>query len=159
LEWDACACRRRATAKEIDAVTVLHTALDQGVNLLDTADAYCWDDHERGHNERLIARALASWAGDRACVTVATKGGMTRRPVAVRSARNASTSISCTSQIRLLAEAVVAIDCRQRIIDRWVVRNRWTVPARTRLYARSLPITKPHHAKSRSRGWRDCPPS
>jgi aryl-alcohol dehydrogenase-like predicted oxidoreductase/histidinol phosphatase-like enzyme/predicted kinase len=74
-------CMRLSTAqdrRDIEAVTVLHAALDQGVNLLDTADAYCWDDRERGHNERLIARALASWAGDRARVTVATKGGMTR---------------------------------------------------------------------------------
>ncbi|HEX6162746.1 MAG TPA: aldo/keto reductase, partial [Vicinamibacterales bacterium] len=31
-----------------------------------------------GHNERLIARALASWSGDRSSITVATKGGMTR---------------------------------------------------------------------------------
>jgi aryl-alcohol dehydrogenase-like predicted oxidoreductase/histidinol phosphatase-like enzyme/predicted kinase len=72
---------RLSTARDrqdIEAVTVLHAALDQGVNLLDTADAYCWDEGERGHNERLIARALASWAGDRAGVTVATKGGMTR---------------------------------------------------------------------------------
>jgi aryl-alcohol dehydrogenase-like predicted oxidoreductase/histidinol phosphatase-like enzyme/predicted kinase len=74
-------CMRLSTARdrdEADAVAVLHAALDHGVNLLDTADAYCWDDRERGHNERLIARALATWAGDRASVTVATKGGMTR---------------------------------------------------------------------------------
>ena len=57
---------------------VLHAALDAGVTLFDTADAYCWDDGERGHNERLIARALSTWPGDRSTVVVATKGGMTR---------------------------------------------------------------------------------
>ena len=33
---------------------------------------------EIGHNERLIARALASWNGDRSQIVVATKGGLTR---------------------------------------------------------------------------------
>ena len=60
------------------SMAVLHAALDAGVILLDTADAYCWDDREIGHNERLIARALRSWSGDRSRITIATKGGMTR---------------------------------------------------------------------------------
>ena len=60
------------------SLAVLHAALDACITLLDTADAYCLDDTERGHNERLIARALESWGGDRSSVTVATKGGMTR---------------------------------------------------------------------------------
>jgi aryl-alcohol dehydrogenase-like predicted oxidoreductase/histidinol phosphatase-like enzyme len=61
------------------AVGVIRAALDAGATLLDTADAYCLDDGDVGHNERLIARALHGWAGDRARITVATKGGM-RRP-------------------------------------------------------------------------------
>ncbi len=60
------------------AVSVLHAALDAGVTLLDTADAYCLDEHDTGHNERLIARALGSWDGDRSRIVVATKGGLTR---------------------------------------------------------------------------------
>jgi aryl-alcohol dehydrogenase-like predicted oxidoreductase/histidinol phosphatase-like enzyme/predicted kinase len=60
------------------SVTVLHAAFDAGVTLLDTADAYCFDEHDIGHNERLISRALSIWPGDRARITVATKGGMTR---------------------------------------------------------------------------------
>ena len=63
---------------ETSAIAVLHAALDAGVTLLDTADAYCWDDHDRGHNERLIDRALTAWRGDRSTILVATKGGMTR---------------------------------------------------------------------------------
>lgn len=63
---------------EARAIDVLHAALDAGIEWFDTADAYCWDDAERGHNERLIARALASWSGDRSRVRVATKGGLTR---------------------------------------------------------------------------------
>jgi len=58
---------------------VIHAALDGGVTLIDTADVYCVDDDDLGHNERLIASALRSWRGDRARVLVATKGGL-RRP-------------------------------------------------------------------------------
>jgi aryl-alcohol dehydrogenase-like predicted oxidoreductase/histidinol phosphatase-like enzyme len=74
-------CMRLSTDPDRDetaAVATLHAALDAGVTLLDTADAYCRDQAELGHNERLIARALATWAGDRSRVTVATKGGIVR---------------------------------------------------------------------------------
>jgi aryl-alcohol dehydrogenase-like predicted oxidoreductase/histidinol phosphatase-like enzyme/predicted kinase len=60
-------------------VAVIRAALDAGATLLDTADAYCLDDRDVGHNERMIAQALAGWPGDCARITVATKGGM-RRP-------------------------------------------------------------------------------
>jgi len=60
------------------SLAVLHAAFDAGVTLLDTADAYCWNDSETGHNERLIARALTTWVGERARIMVATKGGITR---------------------------------------------------------------------------------
>jgi aryl-alcohol dehydrogenase-like predicted oxidoreductase/histidinol phosphatase-like enzyme/predicted kinase len=63
---------------ETRGIAVLHAALDAGIRFFDTADAYCWDDDERGHNERLIGRALASWSGDRSRVRVGTKGGLTR---------------------------------------------------------------------------------
>lgn len=64
---------------EEQGIRAIHAALDAGVSLIDTADVYCLDDGEIGHNERLVARALASWPGDRDDVIVATKGGM-RRP-------------------------------------------------------------------------------
>ena len=60
------------------SVALLHAAFDTGVDFLDTSDAYCLDSSEAGHNERLIARALASWNGDRARILVATKGGLVR---------------------------------------------------------------------------------
>ena len=63
---------------EARAIELLHAAFDGGVTLLDTADAYCLNDDEIGHNERLISRALASWRGDRSRIVVATKGGLTR---------------------------------------------------------------------------------
>ncbi len=75
-------CMRLSTTADRDderGIAVIHAALDAGAMLLDTADAYCLDERDTGHNERMIARALAGWAGDRAAITVATKGGM-RRP-------------------------------------------------------------------------------
>lgn len=63
---------------ESQAISVIHAALDAGMTLIDTADVYCQDDDDIGHNERLIAKALATWSGDRDTIVVATKGGMTR---------------------------------------------------------------------------------
>jgi len=62
---------------EARSLATLHAALDAGVTLIDTADAYHRDAHEVGHNETLIAKALASHdrGGD---VLVATKGGHLR---------------------------------------------------------------------------------
>ena len=75
-------CMRLSTEPHRDdarARAVIHAALDAGATLLDTADVYCHDDREIGHNERLIADALRTWAGDRTGITIATKGGL-RRP-------------------------------------------------------------------------------
>jgi aryl-alcohol dehydrogenase-like predicted oxidoreductase len=74
-------CMRLSTVEPRDpvrAIAVIHTALDAGVTLLDTADAYCLDDGDTGHNERLIAHALKTWRGDVTRITVATKGGLVR---------------------------------------------------------------------------------
>lgn len=59
------------------AEAVVHAALDAGVTLIDTADAYCLDDTEVGHNERLVGAAVRSYAGGDD-VLIATKGGHTR---------------------------------------------------------------------------------
>ena len=56
----------------------VHAALDAGVTLVDTADAYCLNRADTGHNEALVAEALAAWGGDRDAVVVATKGGHVR---------------------------------------------------------------------------------
>lgn len=57
---------------------VLNAAIDAGMTLIDTADVYCLDDSDIGHNERLIAGALRD-RSDRHAIRVATKAGM-RRP-------------------------------------------------------------------------------
>jgi aryl-alcohol dehydrogenase-like predicted oxidoreductase len=74
-------CMRLSTLADRDeerSIAVIHAALEAGVTLLDTADSYCLDEREIGHNERLIAAALDRWTGDRSRVEIATKGGLTR---------------------------------------------------------------------------------
>src|SRR2546423_12992965 len=63
---------------EARSVRTIHAALDAGVTLIDTADAYHLKAGEVGHNERLIAQALATYGGDTSNVLVATKGGHLR---------------------------------------------------------------------------------
>ncbi len=61
-----------------DPAATVHAALDAGVTLIDTADAYSWDESEFGHNESLVADALRSYGGSSSDVLLATKGGHTR---------------------------------------------------------------------------------
>jgi aryl-alcohol dehydrogenase-like predicted oxidoreductase len=63
-------------ADDDQSIRVIHRALDLGVTLLDTAMSY-----GQGHNERLIARALA---GRPERVQVATKFGIVRTETGVR---------------------------------------------------------------------------
>lgn len=60
------------------AVATVHAALDAGITLIDTADSYHWHADEYGHNERLVARALAAYGPGADGVLVATKGGRGR---------------------------------------------------------------------------------
>ncbi|WP_193106054.1 aldo/keto reductase [Brachybacterium sp. FME24] len=63
---------------EARSIETIHAALDAGVTLFDTADAYHRDPGEVGHNEELIARALRSSSTMTDEVLVATKGGHLR---------------------------------------------------------------------------------
>lgn len=60
------------------AFAVIQAYLEEGGTFIDTANVYCLDDTDLGHNERLIARALQRLGRSRD-VVVATKGGL-RRP-------------------------------------------------------------------------------
>jgi aryl-alcohol dehydrogenase-like predicted oxidoreductase len=63
---------------EKQGIRVIQAALDAGVTFIDTADVYCLDEHDIGHNERLIAEALRQRHSDRERIIVGTKGGVTR---------------------------------------------------------------------------------
>ncbi|HKC48686.1 MAG TPA: aldo/keto reductase [Gemmatimonadales bacterium] len=95
---------------EATALRVIHAALDGGATIIDTADVYCLDDADVGHNERLIAKALRTWGGRRDAVVVATKGGLTRpggrwesdaRPEHLRRACDRSLKALATERIDL----------------------------------------------------------
>src|SRR3954463_14675137 len=92
---------------EEQSIRTIHAALDAGVTLIDTADAYAKDDSEVGHNERLIAKALQGRYDD---VIVATKAGHIRpggawevagRPEHIREACEASLKALGTDRIDL----------------------------------------------------------
>jgi aryl-alcohol dehydrogenase-like predicted oxidoreductase len=76
---------------------VLHAAIDAGMTLIDTADVYCLDDDDIGHNERLIA-SVAGEREDRDQIRVATKAGL-RRP------KGAWTNDGSPEHIRAACEA------------------------------------------------------
>ncbi|MDP9440867.1 MAG: aldo/keto reductase [Actinomycetota bacterium] len=60
------------------SMATIHTALDCGVTLIDTADAYSLGRSDTGHNERLVAEAVRTWPGAGEEVIIATKGGHLR---------------------------------------------------------------------------------
>jgi len=95
---------------EARAIELLRAAFDSGVTFLDTADAYCLGDWETGHNERLIARALSSWNGDRSRIIVATKGGLTRpRGEWVADGRARHLREACEASLRALGLERIAL--------------------------------------------------
>lgn len=63
---------------EAQAFAVIEAFIAGGGDFIDTANVYCLDDDDIGHNERLIQQAL-SQLGISERVMVATKGGL-RRP-------------------------------------------------------------------------------
>ena len=65
---------------EKQAIATVHAALDAGITFIDTADIYApsWDT--MGHNEEIVARALASYGASTDHVVVGTKAGITRGP-------------------------------------------------------------------------------
>ena len=94
---------------EAQAIATIHAALDAGVTLIDTADVYCLDDGDLGHNERLIAKALR---GRSEKVLVATKGGLGRPKGAwTRDASVGHLTKACEASLKALD--VSAIDVYQ----------------------------------------------
>ena len=95
---------------EAQSLRTIHAALDAGMTLVDTANVYCLDDTDIGHNERLIAKGIAAWNGARDAIHVATKGGLARpggawrssaRPKALRAACELSLGALGVSRIWL----------------------------------------------------------
>ena len=93
--------------EEAQAIRTIHAALDAGETLIDTADVYCLDDSDIGHNERLIAKALQ---GRGETVTVATKGGLARpRGAWTRDARPEHLAATCEASLKALGVASIEL--------------------------------------------------
>ena len=87
---------------EAQALRVIGASLDAGVAFIDSADVYCLDQTDIGHNERLIAKALKA-RGRTKSVTVATKGGL-KRPNGdwTRDASPAQLRAACEASLKAL---------------------------------------------------------
>ncbi|MFT3875054.1 MAG: aldo/keto reductase [Propioniciclava sp.] len=109
------------------AIATVHAALDAGITLIDTADIYApsWDTV--GHNESLIAEALAAYTGDTSRLVIATKGGITRAEGEVWG-RDGS-----PAHLRAAAEA-----SRERLGVDTIDLYYWHRPDRTLPYAQSV---------------------
>jgi aryl-alcohol dehydrogenase-like predicted oxidoreductase len=73
-------------------LNALHTAMDAGVKLFDTADIYASAWNKFGENELMVADAVRTWHGsaeEKSKIVIATKAGITRKPGEVWG-RNAS---------------------------------------------------------------------
>ncbi len=62
---------------EKDALDVLLCFFENGGNFIDTADVYGLDDQDRGHNEKLVAKAVKQFS-NRSDLLIATKSGASR---------------------------------------------------------------------------------
>lgn len=110
-----------------EAVATVHAALDAGITYVDTADIYApsWDS--MGHNEEIVARALATWSGDRDAVVVGTKGGITRSQGEVWGRNGSLDYLRSAVEKSLRVLGVEAIDLYQ-----------WHRPDRHRTYAEGV---------------------
>jgi aryl-alcohol dehydrogenase-like predicted oxidoreductase len=79
------------------SISTIHAALDEGVTLIDTADAYTPDDRPPGHNEELVAEALAAYGRGADDVMVATKGAT---PAAAPSGTSTVARTTCGRRAR-----------------------------------------------------------
>lgn len=100
-------CWRFTNENLADSRAVLDTALDLGMNLVDTADVYGfdWGGQGWGENENILGKLLAESPSLRGRMVLATKGGI-RPPLPYNSGREYLTSAVHDSLKRLSVEYV-----------------------------------------------------
>ncbi len=100
------------------ALEVFKAALDAGIEFIDTANAYCLDDTETGHNERLIGWALKELGAENQ-VHVTSKSGMIRPNGAwVKNGRPEHLRAACEQSLRDLGVETI-----------WLYQLHWPDPA------------------------------
>ena len=97
------------------AIATIHRALDLGITFLDTSNIYSptWDSV--GHNESLIADALALYSGpaDISTVLVTTKGGIIRSEGEVWGRDSSESALKAACEASMTALGVTVIDLYQ----------------------------------------------
>lgn len=94
---------------EARSIATLRAAFAAGVDFVDTADVYCLDDGDIGHNERLIAKVVREFDREHK-ITVATKGGLTRPSGRwERDASPAHLRAACDRSLRALGVDVITL--------------------------------------------------
>jgi aryl-alcohol dehydrogenase-like predicted oxidoreductase len=91
-----------------DGIAVIHEALDQGIGLLDTSDAY-----GSGHNEELVGRAIK---GRRSEVVLATKfGNLGGRGGKIADGRPEYVQSACEASLRRLGIDTIDLYYQHRV--------------------------------------------
>lgn len=95
---------------DVEAIRVIHHAIDRGVTLLDSSDMYGW-----GHNETLLGRALAGGRRDK--VVLATKFGQTQRPGGANGVdgRPEYVKAACEASLKRLGVEVIDLYYQHRV--------------------------------------------
>jgi aryl-alcohol dehydrogenase-like predicted oxidoreductase len=99
-----------STVDEKGTAAIIHTALDLGVNFIDTSDAY-----GNGHNEALIAKAIK---GRRKELFLATKFGNIRGPQGQRGGTNGKPGyvpVACENSLKRLRIEVIDLYYLHRV--------------------------------------------
>jgi aryl-alcohol dehydrogenase-like predicted oxidoreductase len=91
------------------AVRLIHQAVEDGIDFLDTADMYGW-----GHNEELVGRALA---GRRKGVVLATKFGQVRGEGGINTVngRPDYVAAACEASLKRLGTEVIDLYFQHRV--------------------------------------------
>ena len=96
-------------ADDKESEILIQTAIDQGVNHLDSSDMYGW-----GHNEELIGRAIK---GRRDKIVLATKFGQTQRPGQGNAVNGRPEYViqACEASLKRLNEDVIDLYYQHRV--------------------------------------------
>jgi len=99
----AYGCWRFTTSSVEDATRLIETALDSGLNLIDTADVYGfdWGGSGFGANEELLGRVLSATPSLRNRMVLASKGGI--MPPTPYDSSPSGLTAACEASLRRLA--------------------------------------------------------
>jgi aryl-alcohol dehydrogenase-like predicted oxidoreductase len=95
---------------DAEGISVLHHAIDHGVNFLDSSDMYGW-----GHNETLIGKALTGGRRDK--VVLATKFGQVQKPGGANGVDGtpAHVKAACEASLKRLGVEVIDLYYQHRV--------------------------------------------